>query len=115
MVVCPNCGRQVEAPACRCGADLLLLQTIQARADHMYNQAAEAAEAGETERAAGLLQVNETITPNDLEARRLQVEVLARGGRADEAREMIARYWGEDDPEHMALMKIMEQCVAGDA
>lgn len=81
----------------------------------MFNLATEAARAGNDQRAAGLLQVNEAITPNDQEARRLQVEVLARGGRAAEAREVIARYWGEDDSEYMALMDTMEKCVGREA
>jgi outer membrane protein assembly factor BamD (BamD/ComL family) len=87
---CPTCNRELtDASVCKCGTDLSLLQHILTRADHLYNQAIEAYQAGKNQRALEYLEANEVLVPFDPEARIFQAKLLAILERCEDAREIV--------------------------
>jgi len=93
MYNCPACGAAEVAglSVCRCGADLALLQRLNALADVWFNRALEALAAGTPGRALEWLSACCAARPTDAAARRAQAKVWAQLGRWDEARDALDR------------------------
>ncbi len=108
MFLCPTCSRELsEAPVCKCGTDLSLLQQIVARADHLFNQALAAHQAGQVTRALEYLEANAALVPFDIEARLVQAKLLARLERWEEV-EAIVQLVQASEPAHPELALIFE-------
>lgn len=87
---CPNCNRELaDESICKCGTDLSLPLHILARADHLFNQAIDAYQAGQNHRALEFLEANAVLVPFDLEARVFQAKLLAILERWQDAREIV--------------------------
>lgn len=93
MYSCPACGaRNLEERAtCRCGADLSLLQTLEAAVDAWFNRALAALAEGAPGKALEWLSACCVANPNDATARRAQARVWAQLGHPKEAEEALER------------------------
>ncbi len=93
MYNCPACGAEDVAnqPVCRCGADLSLLQRLDAVADAWFNRALEALAEHNPGRALEWLSASCAARPTDAAARRAQAKVWAQLGRWAEARDALSR------------------------
>jgi tetratricopeptide (TPR) repeat protein len=108
MLLCPTCSRELsDEPVCKCGTDVSLLHQIVARADHLFNQALEAHQAGQTARALEYLEANATLVPFDIEARLVQTKLLAQLERWEEAEAIIQRVQASE-PNHPELERLIE-------
>jgi hypothetical protein len=111
MLLCPSCSRELaEEPTCKCGTDLSLLQHIVARADHLFNQALEAYQAGQAARALEYLAANAAIAPFDVQARLVQAKLLARFERWEEV-EVIIQLVQASEPAHPELKRLIDVLV----
>jgi predicted Zn-dependent protease len=103
MYTCPACGAEdvSNQPVCRCGADLSLLQRLDAVADAWFNRALEALADHHPGRALEWLSASCAARPTDVAARRAQAKVWAQLGRLSEARDSLgrARDIEPDEPE----------------
>ena len=108
MLLCPTCSRELaDAPICKCGTDLGLLQAIAARADQLFNQALAAAQAGELASALEYLAANALLAPADIEARIVQAKLLAQLKRWKEVEAIVERI-AAADPGHQGLVALWE-------
>jgi predicted Zn-dependent protease len=103
MYSCPACGAEDVAnlSTCRCGADLSLLQRLDAVADAWFNRALEALANNNPGHALEWLSASCAARPTDVAARRAQAKVWAQLGHWAEARDALsrARDIEPDDPE----------------
>jgi tetratricopeptide (TPR) repeat protein len=88
MYSCPACGavNVADLLTCRCGADLSLLQGLDALVDAWFNRALEALASGETGRALEWVSACCVARPTDAAARRVQAKIWAQLGCWNEAR-----------------------------
>lgn len=108
MFLCPTCSREIgEAPVCKCGTELTLLQQIIARADYLFNQALDAYQTGQVARALEYLEANAALVPFDLEARLVQAKLLAQLERWAEV-EALVQLIQAVQPAHPELSLLME-------
>ena len=93
MYSCPACGAEEVAgrSRCECGADLTLLQHLDAIADAWFNKALDALKEGAHGRALEWLSACCAARPTDAAARRAQAKVWAQIGRPNEARDSLER------------------------
>jgi tetratricopeptide (TPR) repeat protein len=121
MYSCPACGAEDVAgqSTCRCGADLSLLQRLDAVADVWFNLALEALAGGAPGRAMEWLSACCAARPTDAAARRAQAKVWAQLGCWEEARDAVerARAIEPDAPElaeiELALQDVTPAAEAG--
>ena len=118
MYSCPACGAKDvnNQSTCRCGADLSLLQRLDALADAWFNQALEALTHNNPGHALEWLSASCAARPTDAAARRAQAKVWAQLGRWAEARDALsrAREIEPDEPElaeiELALQELESSC-----
>lgn len=92
MYSCPGCGADGGGAAtCACGADLGLLQRLDAFGDAWFNRALESLAAGKPGQAMEWLSACCVVKPNDAEARRAQARVWAQLGCRAEALDSLDR------------------------
>ncbi len=93
MYNCPACGEGevTGRTRCRCGADLALLQQLDAVADGWFNRGLEALAAGRPGEALEWLSACCAARPTDAAARRAQAKVWAQLGHFAEARVALER------------------------
>lgn len=90
---CPACGAENVAnqSTCRCGADLLLLQKLDAVADAWFNRALEALADGAPAQALEWLSASCAARPTDAAIRRTQAKVWAQLGKWEAAQDALDR------------------------
>lgn len=112
MYSCPSCGADDVGgrAVCRCGADLGLLQALEAVSDVWFNQALAELEAGRPGRALEWLSACCAARPADAEARLAQAKLWAQLGRWAEAQEALDRA-AEVEPE-LAELAAVRQAIA---
>jgi len=88
MYSCPACGRSdvAELSRCTCGADLAILQSLDAVADAWFNRALAALAKGEPGKALEWVSACYAARPNDAAARLTQAMVWAQLGHFLQAR-----------------------------
>ena len=93
MYNCPACGADDVSgrSICSCGADLLLLEKLDAVADAWFNRALEALGRGATGEALEWVSASCAARPTDAAVRRTQAKLWAQLGRLDEASDALAR------------------------
>jgi predicted Zn-dependent protease len=93
MYSCPACGVEADKgqSVCRCGADLAMLQRMDAVADAWFNRALDALEAGNVERALEWLSACCAARPTDAAALRALAKLWAQLGKWRAARDALAR------------------------
>ena len=93
MYSCPACGNSNVAnqARCKCGADLTLLQCLEAVANAWFNRALSALADDRPGRALEWLSACCAARPTDAEARLVQAKVWARLGRWREASDALDR------------------------
>jgi hypothetical protein len=93
MYKCPACGVDVERwpVSCQCGADLLLLATLDAVVDGWYNRGLAALGRGACGEALEWFSACCVARPTDGEARVAQAKIWAQLGRWQEAGMSLAR------------------------
>ena len=96
MYSCPACGNSDVAnqARCKCGADLTLLQCLEAVANAWFNRALSALADDRPGRALEWLSACCAARPMDAEARLVQAKVWARLGRWCEASDALDRAEG---------------------
>jgi len=101
MYTCPACGYDKVAgkATCQCGADLSLLQCLDAAVDAWFNEALEALSRNEVGKALEWLAACCTARPSDAVARRSLAKVWAQLGHVQEARRSL-EVSVENDPDH---------------
>ena len=108
MYNCPVCGAEDAGgrTTCRCGADLSLLQRLDALADAWFNQALAALAMDAPGRALEWLSASCVARPTDAAALRALAKLWAQLGRLAEAREALERAAAiePDDPD-VALIR----------
>lgn len=116
MYSCPACGAEdtAQRATCRCGADLTLLQRLDAVADAWFNRALEMLAQDAPGRALEWLSASCAARPTDAAARRAQARVWAQIGRLNEAREALDRA-AELDPFASELLTVREALDAASA
>ncbi len=118
MYVCFVCNREIGTePTCKCGADLRALQAIIAQGNRAFNRALESASEGHSALALEYLAVDAALLPGDVEAQSLRAQLLAEGGRGEEAR-LIAERLYAIDPGHPAVVRLaqsLEEKYSGDS
>ncbi len=114
MIRCPTCNRELgDALMCKCSTDLSLLQHILARADHLFNQALNACQTGQTAKALEFLEANATLVPADIETRVGQAKLLAQLERWEEV-DTIIQQIQTSEPNHPELEYIIGVLPATD-
>ena len=92
MYSCPTCGADATPNVtCHCGADLTLLQRLDAVPDAWYNRALEALAEHAPGRALEWLSACCAARPTDARARLAQAKVWAQLGCRAEARDALER------------------------
>jgi tetratricopeptide (TPR) repeat protein len=106
---CPECGSDQTSgePRCRCGADLRLLQQVDALADVWFNRALAALAEGATGQALEWLAAACVARPTDVAARIALSQVWAQLGRWKEAADALERA-AELDPGSVEVAALRE-------
>jgi predicted Zn-dependent protease len=93
MVACPACGNEIEAgrALCRCGADLSVLQRLDAVADAWYNRAMRAVAAGQAGEALAWISACCAARPTDAAARLVQARLWGQLGHPAEGLQALAQ------------------------
>ena len=118
MYHCPACGAEdiTARSTCSCGADLSLLEKLDAVADAWFNRALEALSRGAPGQALEWVSASCAARPTDAAARRAQAKLWAQLGRPDEASDSLARAVAIDPeaPEAALLRQALDE-AAGSA
>ena len=113
MYSCPACGAEGVAnrSACRCGADLSLLQSLDSITDAWFNRALEALAEGAPGQALEWLSACCVVRPTDAAARRAQARVWAQLGLLQEAQDALDRAAAivPDAPELADIQQALEE------
>lgn len=100
---CPSCGKEIPftRAICSCGADLSLLQGLDALSDAWFNRALKALSEGNRGRALEWLAACCAARPMDADARRAMAKVWAQLGHVNEAKAALelARDIDPENPE----------------
>lgn len=109
MYSCPACGAEdvSNRSTCRCGADLTLLQRLDALADAWFNRALEALDLGKPGQALEWLSACCAARPSDAAARRAQARLWAQLGHWPEAQDALERARAIE-PDAPALAEIQQ-------
>lgn len=111
MYNCPNpvCRQQdVDGlDRCRCGADLSLLQHLDAMADLWFNRALEEVENGDRSSALEMLSICCAFRPNDVEAHIVKAQLLGQRGHRRKALAALAEA-RRVEPENVFIADIEE-------
>ncbi|MCU0880713.1 MAG: tetratricopeptide repeat protein, partial [Pirellulaceae bacterium] len=101
MFTCPACGAEPpdRGDACRCGADLSLLRSLDAVPDAWFNRALEELAQNRPGRALEWLAACCTARPNDAAALRALAQVWGQLGHPAEAEDALRRS-AAIDPDH---------------
>jgi len=116
MYSCPACGKEGVAgrATCSCGADLTLLECLDAVPDAWFNRAVEALSAGRRGAALEWLAACCAARPTDAAAQRALAKVWAQLGHPAEARAALDRAAEiePDAPELAELRQALEEVGA---
>ena len=114
MYSCPACGSDEVAgqAACKCGAELTLLQHLDALADAWFNRALSALSENQPGQALEWLSACCAARPTDSQARRAQARVWAQLGRWGEARDALDRAEVLDPDSHdlQEIRQALQEC-----
>ena len=115
MYSCPACGAEdvAKRSVCVCGADLSLLERLDAVADAWFNRALEALEEGAVGRALEWLSACCAARPTDAAALRAQAKVWAQLGHLKEAQGALERAAAiePDGAETAAIRQALAECA----